>query len=149
MKTDELLRSYFAGLFDGEGWYTINQQPPGTNRNIRGAMQVHAGMVLRQKRILDLLQECYGGTVVPVVPIDPLKHAPYWKWRITGMGVLRFAREVGRLMMIKGNQSRVAVHFQRTKNRHGNRPWTDEAWLELENARSAMMQMNRKGPLLD
>lgn len=135
---------YIAGLFDGEGWFTIsvNKRPVGCKGP---AHQVHAGLALRQKEPLIELQRKFGGTVV-IGAKETFKHSVSYRWRITGNNVLDFAKVIKNRLIVKFKQAELAIMFQALKQQNTNQPSSPERRNLLEKCRVKMGQLNKRGP---
>ena len=60
---------YFAGLFDGEGWFRIGKIKGHHHRMKREwSFYCEAALVIREKHIVEELRKIYGGTVIEQKP---------------------------------------------------------------------------------
>ena len=135
---------YIAGLFDGEGWFTIsvNKNPP---RCKGPALQIHAAISLRQPKVLHEIQKQFGGTVTLAAKATT-KHAEAWRWRVTGDGALKFAEQVGGKLIVKKQQAKLAILFQTLKAQNKNRPSSITRRNQLAKLRERIQLLNKKGP---
>lgn len=134
---------YLAGLFDGEGWFRINKSK---RKDIRWpyAFQVHAEIALREKEILEVFQQRFGGTLRQLPKRSP-KHSTYYMWRITGESVVRFVDEIGPYLVLKRQHAELAAEFQAFKREHGNKPLTKEEYDVQLSFFNRMRELNKKG----
>lgn len=142
MSNSVITDSYLAGLFDGEGWFSISRSRGRYNRPY--VYQCHAAMVLKNKEPLALLQAEFGGTVRLQKAYSP-NHSEYYRWRVTGNGAYEVAFRLGRYMLIKRTQSRIVRIFQKAKRRNGNRPLTDDQYARFVDLNATMIELNRRG----
>ena len=140
MDTDRL--AYLAGLFDGEGWFSISRSRGLYSRPY--SYQCHAAMVLKHKEPLLLLQSTFGGTIRLQKAYSP-NHADYYRWRVTGAGAYNVAFKLGKHLLIKRQQSRIVRIFQKAKIANGNRPLTDKQYDIYVNLNAKMIELNQRG----
>lgn len=141
----ELSKDYMAGLFDGEGWFSISRAKGSHYRSTREwAYQVHAAMTLREKVIVDHFCYRFGGTVNKMKSRSE-KHSDYWHWRITGKNVADFATGMMGHLHMKRDQAIVAASFQREKGLQGNQPISDERYQLYQDYYEQMKSLNAKG----
>jgi len=134
---------YFAGLFDGEGWFHVTHAKAPRVRRV--VFQVHAALAIRQRKIVDALRRRFGGSTRVTVPKNK-KHSPSWRWHVTGEGAAAFAAAVGPLLVIKKKQAALAVRFQRLKRKNKNGPCSDARFNKLARMCEQMQRLNQKGP---
>lgn len=138
--------SYAAGLFDGEGWFTIAACRRSDIRR-EYSFQVRAGLTLRERdrHVLDWLSSVFGGKVC-LSKKETKKHCAYWKWAVYGSQAQEFAAIIAPRLRIKQEQARLATQFQKVKSAHGNRPLSDEQYETRLSMYTEMKCLNRKGP---
>lgn len=135
---------YVAGLFDGEGWFSINKGKRKDTSTGYG-YQVHAALSVKQYNIIKLLQEEFGGSI-SILP-ETNRHATYYTWSITGVNVQKFATKLVSRLIIKHKQAKLALVFQDHKSENKNRPNSKERWEEQESMYLQMKHLNRRGPI--
>ena len=135
---------YIAGLFDGEGFFQIDKAPrKDTTRGV--AYQTHARITMRDKPVLEKIQDIYGGSLrLSAAATD--KHAEYWSWDVCGQEASAFAIMVGPRLLIKQRQADLVIRFQGYKAENKNRPCSDERWDRYEELHQEMKRLNKKGP---
>lgn len=109
----ELSNQYIAGLFDGEGSICITKRTQPTYRLGYG-FTLDVAICMRDLNILKNLQERYGGSLIKKKWVKYQKSNAYY-WRLSNNKALSFLKEIGPLLIIKGEQASVAVSFQETK----------------------------------
>ncbi len=142
---DELLLSpqYVAGLFDGEGWFSIGRQRAKRIRR-EYSFQLHAALTMREEKIVRALGNQFGGTVIDQKPRS-VKHSKAYKWHVNGVSVLGFLDCVEPFLVAKSEQAGIARSFQEEKNRHGNKPLSDEQYRFRQCCFNTMAVLNKKG----
>ena len=101
--------AYAAGLFDGEGWFSITRSK-GHRIKRDFCYQVHAGLVMRERSILTWLQRRFGGTVRKQKRYSD-KHSFSYRWRTTGKQTLETAKLLKPYLMAKKKQAGVVIDF--------------------------------------
>lgn len=140
---EELPLEYVAGLFDGEGWFSITRTHHG--RHIREfQFQCHAGLVIRERFILEALESMFGGTIREQTSRN-IKHNPYYRWRITGHEVLIFALYIKKYVRLKQKQANTVIQFQYLKGMAENKPLTDWQYSEYSRYYEELRLLNERG----
>jgi hypothetical protein len=136
---------YFAGLFDGEGWFNIRRVKASHYRGTRQwAFQCSTNLVMREKSILIRMQERFGGNLNDIKNRSS-KHSPYFSWRLGGLDSLKFAYEMKDLLIAKREQSLILIEFQKEKIENGNSPLPDERYEKYCLYYDQMKRLNEKG----
>lgn len=141
---------YIAGLFDGEGYFTI-RRVKSTCSNVRSAheyrFQGYAHISMREGWLLDRVTETLGyGTVNHNYKAATARHAAYACMTIQGASLTRFCEEIGPLLEIKSEQARAMLSLRRSKERRGNRNLSDDDYLLEVGIWEEMRDLNLKGP---
>lgn len=140
-----LSNEYSAGLFDGEGWFTIRAASGKRYRMKREfAFQLRAALAMREKSLITALQETFGGSVREKISTNP-KHSNYYYWELCGNGCLDFASKLLPYLKAKRKQAEIAIAFQTTKQTLGNKALTDEEYWWYERLHRQMKKSNQKG----
>ena len=135
--------NYIAGLFDGEGSVTIIKSTRADCRVIQ--LQVYINLTLRERFLIEQLQEGFGGSIHLVKNRSP-KHAAYWRWTIVGENAATFATTIAPLAHLKRRQLELVMEFQAAKRSTGNRPRTTPVDAQLHSCYGRLKVLNRKGP---
>lgn len=136
---------YWAGLFDGEGWFQIARSKGSHNRSRREwSYQCHAALTIREKNIVEAMQERFGGTVVLQKSYSD-NHSPYYKWQITGLGAQKVAWMLEPHLIAKKSQAKLLQAFQAEKVVNGNKPVTDERYEFYGKCFDMMKVLNKRG----
>lgn len=133
---------YFAGLFDGEGWFQIDRSQRKDCK--RPSYQVHARLAMKTKAVILELKERYGGSVRKMKSRSD-KHAEYFSWDVCGEGALAFAQTMEPFLKIKRNQAHVTIDFQIYKKTNKNGPISDERFEKLTKMYDLMKSLNVRG----
>lgn len=141
----ELSNDYLAGLFDGEGWFSISRGKGSFYRSKREwAFQCHAALVMREEILCDSFCEKFGGKVTPMKNNSP-NHSPYFKWAVTGMNALNFSTIMKEHLVAKKAHAIVVEKFQNRKILNGNRPLPDETYDFYVACHAELAKLNQKG----
>lgn len=136
---------YVAGLFDGEGWFSVNR---GRRKDVRRgySFQVHAAIAMKERALVKALSDQWGGCFLNQTSRSD-KHAPYYRWVVTGEGAATFAARIGPLLQVKRRQAALVERFQSIKRLNSkNAPLTDRQYARLERMWLRMKIMNKRGP---
>lgn len=141
----KLSNAYTAGLFDGEGWFSISRSRGSLYRHRREFFfQCQAGLVMREEMIVQALAETFGGTVRQQKRYSK-NHSYVYRWRITGKNVLEFAETLQSLLIAKRAQAEMVIAFQKEKTLNGNQPLPDSRYDFYCYCYNHMSELNRKG----
>lgn len=142
-----ILRDYIAGLFDGEGFFTMRRVRKAkgiTNREWR--YQCYAQIVMRERHLLEEVRDVLGYGWVSLSTPATERHAPYFGFGVTGDNLRRFCVEIGPLLRLKQKQAILVHEVCLIKRATGNQPVSDcnyerqvQIWAELR-------ELNAKGP---
>ncbi len=136
---------YVAGLFDGEGWFQIRRAKASLYRGTREwSYQGSTHIVMREKHILEAIQERFGGKVTNVKNRSE-NHSPYFEWRLGGVASAEFAQEISDKLIAKRKQAELIAAFQAEKNANGNQPLPDSRYEFYGQCYAQMKVLNAKG----
>lgn len=138
---------YFAGLFDGEGWFSIKRVKPNGNIKITKReyrFQAYAELVIREEFIIDLLCKRYGGTKRKQIPKNP-KHSISYRWLISGTRLTKFAAMIATLGLCKHHQAVLILRLRAIKESNGNKSLTDDLYNQNCKLHEELSLLNRKG----
>lgn len=96
------LAAYFAGLFDGEGYITVNV-PKDKNSAV-----LYTGLGSTDFSVLELLRRTFGGCLTAVRISSKVSRKPSREWKITNDGAANFLRIVYPYLRIKKHQAALA-----------------------------------------
>ncbi|MCA1841212.1 MAG: LAGLIDADG family homing endonuclease [Actinobacteria bacterium] len=134
---------YAAGLFDGEGYFTINKS---FRKECRSpSHQVYARVTMRDMDIIGEFRDAFGGTA-SIHKYATDKHCTYYTWTVCGESVVVFASRVGPLMISKRDHAELAVEFQTFKRQNLNQPNSIDRVAALEDFFQQMKILNKRGP---
>jgi len=129
---------YLAGIFDGEGSFTIVM--------CGKRLQARAQLSIREKYIVELLADRFGG-FIRQNKARKAEHATTWRWNITGPNLLQFCLDMKELLLVKRSACLTVLEFQRLKTGNTSfRPMSDETRRQLEELHGDLRHVNRKGP---
>jgi hypothetical protein len=141
----KLTDAYTAGLFDGEGSLQIARAKGSLYRAKREwAFQCRATLALREKNIIEGLQETFGGSIRQLKKQSE-KHSDYFSWYISGLNVLKFVDGPGQLLIAKYEHGQVVKKFQMRKILQSTRPLTDETYEFYQTCWEELKKLNQKG----
>jgi len=139
----EMNLEYLAGLFDGEGYFSINRRQ---NRGNEISYRLYASITLRQYSILKEIQEFAGG-VVRQSSEATIRHASCFIWTVIGKEAAELAHAIKDKLRAKKQQAELAIQYQVLKNQNrGGQPNSEERWSALEQMYEQMQALNEKGP---
>jgi hypothetical protein len=136
---------YVAGLFDGEGWFELNRSSGKRWRMKREyAYFCRAGLQIREKYIIESLQETFGGKIYTSKPKSD-KHSVTYKWNVFGNQAVCFADKVAPFLLAKKQQAEILVQFQAQKKENGNKALSDERYALYGELHEKMKILNKRG----
>jgi hypothetical protein len=136
---------YFAGLFDGEGWFSIARNNGLRNGGRREYQyQCCAALVVRQREVIEILVERYGGRISRKKPAKA-NHNEAWQWTASGNAAMDFAIAMNDKLLIKHKQAALIVMFQSAKNAWGPKGLSDEQYMLYGDFYSRMKELNVRG----
>lgn len=136
---------YVAGLFDGEGWFSIRRAKASLYRGTREwAYQCSTHIVMREKSIIDGLQEMFGGTVRQVKKRSE-NHSDYWEWHLGGKESVLFCERMKDKLIAKTAQCQILLDFMAEKTINGNQPLSDSRYKFYGQCYDKMKSLNAKG----
>lgn len=131
---------YLAGLFDGEGYFTL-RRVKGTNINTTREFryQAYAQITLREGWLLEQAVAMVGAGVVAVSAEATEKRSKYYIVTWCGKALPTFLWCVGPHLIAKHKQMQVIEKVVQIKTRTGNQPTSDsdydlqcELWKQLK-----------------
>lgn len=104
-----LVNAYFAGFFDGEGFISFKKN--------NGYDSVTIGVGNTDKKLLDIMQKRYGGSVYVLGGSSrPEHHAPMWQWQLNRKeSIEKFLLKLLPYLIVKRDKAKVALEFVRGK----------------------------------
>ena len=109
---------YAAGLFDGEGWITLNKwEVPGRDY-IRYQLFVGIGMV--HKPVIDAMHSNFGGNVFVKRPSAGQSERTRTGsiWRLSLGPAAAFLEKIVPYLIVKKDEAELAIEFQAHMRRH-------------------------------
>ena len=101
------LAAYFAGLFDGEGYITVDV------RQHRNSAVLYVGLGSTDFSVLELLRRTFGGCLTAVRLSSKVSKKPSREWKITNDGAANFLRVVYPYLRIKKRQAALAFKLRK------------------------------------
>ena len=136
-----LNHSYFAGLFDGEGWFRIVRAK---KYKVRYSYQAYAHLCMREEKLVKALAKIYGGTITTKKPRN-IKHSIAYQWNVTGFALDKFIKLVGPLLVAKQKQVKVINRARELSISNGNKHMTEASYKEYSRLHSKITKLNKKG----
>lgn len=136
---------YFAGIFDGEGWFSIHRTRAGRHTR-EFAHQLYAGLAIRDERVVMALERRFGGSIqFHNLSAKNPKHSDVYRWVAVSANALKFAETVVSFLIVKRKHARVAIKFQRRQRENGTRSLTDNKYERQCALFEKMRSLNVKG----
>lgn len=120
---------YIAGLFDGEGWFSIRRVRGGYGITVREwRFQAYAHLTIREKWLLDrVIAEIGAGYIAEIVrPIINPKHSRYYQASWSGKALVELINTIGHRLILKQKSAELVWAMADMKRRTGSRPISDE-----------------------
>ena len=138
---DNIIFSYTAGLFDGEGSIVIGVSKPNKNNTIVSPNHwLQVGITNTDRRIIDWLSKMYGGHISDNSHAPSRKsQRPCWQWRILSNQAIPFLKNILPYLICKKEQAIIAIEFQEKRQGHsrsGCKRLPDEVIAEREICRT-------------
>lgn len=131
--------SYLAGIFDGEGCITINQNQKG--------YKLECLLVTAGSYIPNLFQFTFGGSLRKRKQNTDKRWHDYYRWQISSRQALSFLKVITPYLRLKKPQAELAIKFQERLSanhlHHGRRPLTNKE-LVLREADAILMKSLKK-----
>lgn len=140
---------YVAGLFDGEGWFTINRVAGLYKGGRQYRFQCYARILIREAWLLEMVHGHVGYGAVRALRSRSELHARYSQISWTGEGLRAFISVIGPRLQIKKAHAEVADEIQQIKLRTGCRPVGDADYMRELELYECMRELNKKGPAQD
>lgn len=144
---DLLSAEYAAGLFDGEGCFSIIRSQGRYHRGARDFYyQCRAAVHMTDQDVLKALHRTFGGVfVLHRGPTD--RHAASYAWRVIGVSAERVARTLLPHLRVKKAHAQALLRFREIqKIPRTNGRLTDETHAAYGAAWEEMRFLNRRGP---
>ena len=143
MNQNELF--YLAGLFDGEGWACISKCVGKIHRMKHPCYSLAIELVMREKYLVEKFL-AFGGSIGRQWPRKST-HSITYRWSVSGTEAMEFAKIFCDLCQAKGQQLRLAIRFQKLKERRKNKytPISNSIVLSYEKMWNQMKVLNQKG----
>ena len=101
---------YVAGLFDGEGYITINKwEVPGRDY-IR--YQLFVGVSMTDKPIIEMLAAQFGGMCANYKKQKQPNHRRVFCWKVSSKSAVPFLRQTIPYLRVKREQAELVLRFQ-------------------------------------
>ncbi len=138
---------YLAGLFDGEGFFTIRASAPSSinmgKRPLR--LQAVVSVTITEKYICDKFAQEFGGYVrVHGKPKKPT-HNVYHIWNLTGPKIVEFCNKLMPFLTIKHDRAVLMRDFQLLKSSFGNKSLNDAQYQSSIEMYEKFRELNRRG----
>jgi hypothetical protein len=144
MDVSPLDPKYVAGLFDGEGTLFIARHK-GSGHKRGWTFQARASITIREKWLLEIWKEQFGGWKINTARQASSKHAPAFAWATSDRRIIPFLDVVQPHLLLKAKQAMVVREFVELKAAHGYGPLSDEQYAERERLWSDLKTLNTKG----
>lgn len=108
---DDILIGYLAGIVDGEGCFRINKiKPSGNNNRTNPGYTASFSLGMRDKRILDLFKNRYGGTLSEERKNGKL--SGLHRYKLTGnVQILPLLNEITLMLIEKQERAEVIIEY--------------------------------------
>lgn len=138
---------YLAGIFDGEGFFTIRKAAP---KNIKMGkrplrLQAMVSVTITEKYICDAFEKEFGGYVRSHGKPKKKTHNHYWVWNLTGPKIIDFCEKLIPILTIKRSRAELIMEFQTLKSSIGNQPIGDVDYDKTVEMYERFRKMNRRG----
>jgi hypothetical protein len=135
--------AYAAGLIDGEGCVSLDKKL---------TLRVDVGMSSKGLSVLEWLVAHHGGTIRNTRAATEKWEAAQ-AWMILGDRAISFLRQISPYLVLKQGQAGIALALgdlrgRQAKTKTGRVRWSDEGRAEALRLREALMDLNRKGPMV-
>lgn len=109
---------YIAGLFDGEGYITVDFYRRETHRFTR--CQIKAGVSLCHRPTIEALQELFGGIININNSANKKNknHRIVFAWVLSGRNACEFLEIISPVLILKKRQALCAIELQRHVTEH-------------------------------
>lgn len=101
---------YVAGIFDGEGYITINKYRHPSGRHIR--YQLHVGIGMTDKPVIEAIAKQFGGMSTSYKSPKKVTHRRVFEWRVSSKSAVPFLKAVQPWLMVKKEQAKLVLEFQ-------------------------------------
>jgi len=141
-----LTNDYIAGLFDGEGYFTMRRVKGGSVRTVREwRFQCYAHIVMRELWVLEDIVSSLGyGWARPYSCATDI-HSSYGYLGITGDGLFKFCDDIGPLLRLKRRQASLVKEVCVMKRRTRNQPIADADYDRQVGIWEELRELNKRG----
>lgn len=143
--SNRTIDAYAAGLLDGEGCVGMSKGPRSFG------LRIDFGMTAKALSVLEQLQREYGGKIT-----SHREATERWervvRWTMVGPVAAEFLRRVSPYLMLKQEQTRLALLIEQirldlpNRKRH-QKEWTRETYERCDTLYLRIKELNRKGPI--
>ena len=139
---------YLAGMFDGEGYFTIRRCTPTTVKMGRRPyrLQAYTSLTITEEYICIAFAREFGGYVKPFGKPRSPKHAQCHIWNLTGPKIIEFCDKLLPLLTIKKDRAKLIKKFQTIKSGVGNQPITTPVYNKTVKLYEQFRELNKRGP---
>lgn len=140
---------YLAGIFDGEGFFTIRKSTPTNIKMGKRPMRLQAvvSVTITEEYICDAFEREFGGYVrIHGKPKKP-NHNVYHIWNLTGPKIIQFCDKMIPLLTIKQERAKLIKKFQKIKSAVGNQPIDDKTYDTTVSLYTNFRELNQRGVL--
>ena len=140
-RPNELLESYFAGLFDGEGCVGVYKCK--RNKYTRYDLKVYVKMT--NLTPIRLLRSFYGGSIT--IPKITGNRKKTFCWQASNLLAARFLKSILRFLRVKDSLAALALNFQTNLISDSNRMKniSEDGILAREKIVSMFRTLNKRG----
>jgi len=135
-----LIKSYIAGLFDGEGSITILRLK--SNEKCRRVSSIHnlnIRIANTNKEVLEMVKELFGGGL----HISNRTHRICYSWTASGNIAWNFLKHIIPFLRIKKQQAQLGIDFHESIAPHNNIKLTQEQLDFREEYKQKITDLNK------
>ena len=138
---------YLAGIFDGEGYFTIRKSIPTNSKMGKRPMRLQAvvSVTITEKYICDAFAKEFGGYVRVFGKQRKTHHNIYHIWNLTGPKIVDFCNKLLPILTIKKERAQLIRKFQLLKISIGNQPITDVDYNKSVKMYTKFRKLNKRG----
>ena len=140
-----------AGIFDGEGFFTIRKSAPTNKKMGKRPMRLQAvvSVTITEKYICDGFENEFGGYVRKFGKPKKANHSQYYIWNLTGPKIMEFCDKLLPILTIKRERAELIKEFQIIKSSVGNQPISDEVYDKTVELYNKFRELNKRGVEID
>lgn len=138
---------YLAGIFDGEGFFTIRKSTPTNIKMGKRPLRLQAvvSVTITEKYICDALEKEFGGYVRVHGKPRKANHNIYHIWNLTGPKIVDFCTKMEPILTIKSERNKLIKEFQQIKSAIGNQPIDDITYNKTIELYEKFRELNKRG----